>query len=128
MQHLFLPYELALLAKEKGFDEPCFGIWMERGSKHDVIYVAKQDDAWQAEQNDGILAPLYQQLMNWFEEAHKLKIKNIPYTSGKDKWVIWSWIHIAPDNGYWEEVKSIKSNDIDLAIIEAFKIINDENN
>lgn len=71
MKHLFVPYNLALLAKEKGFDEPCFGIWMERGIKHDVIYVAKQDDAWMAQQNDGILAPLYQQIIDFLNKIGK---------------------------------------------------------
>ncbi len=67
MNKEFVPYAEALALKELGFNEPCFGIWMERGDRHDVIYVAKQEDAWMAEQNDGILAPLYQQSFRWFE-------------------------------------------------------------
>ena len=67
MNKEFVPYAEALALKELGFNEPCFGIWMERGDRHDVIYVAKQEDAWMAEQNDGILAPLYQQAFRWFE-------------------------------------------------------------
>jgi hypothetical protein len=74
----FIPYEQALELKELGFDEPCFGIWMERGNKHDVIYVAKQEDAWMAEQNDGILAPLYQQAFRWLLEKHNLYGITIP--------------------------------------------------
>jgi hypothetical protein len=70
----FIPYQQALALKELGFDEPCFGIWMERGNKHDVMYVAKQEDAWMAEQNDGILAPLYQQAFRWFREKYGLVI------------------------------------------------------
>ena len=73
METEFIPYELALELKELGFDESCFGIWIERGNKHDVIYVAKQEDAWMAEQNDGILAPLYQQAFRWFREVHNLR-------------------------------------------------------
>jgi len=73
MNKEFIPYEQALELKELGFDEPCIGIWMERGNKHDVIYVAKQEDAWMAEQNDGILAPLYQQAFRWFREKYKLQ-------------------------------------------------------
>jgi hypothetical protein len=72
MQVEFIPYEQALALKELGFNEPCFGIWIERGNKHDVMYVAKQEDAWMAEQNDGILAPLYQQAFRWFREKHRL--------------------------------------------------------
>jgi hypothetical protein len=72
MEKEFIPYEQALELKELGFDEPCFGIWVERRNKLDVIYVAKQEDAWMAEQNDGILAPLYQQAFRWFREKHRL--------------------------------------------------------
>ena len=68
----FITYSQALELKKLGFDEPCFGIWMERGNKHDVIYVTKQEDAWMAEQNDGILAPLYQQAFRWFREKYNL--------------------------------------------------------
>jgi hypothetical protein len=75
----FIPYEQALALKELGFDEPCFGIWMERGDRHDVIYVAKQEDAWMAKQNDGILAPLYQQAFRWFREKYQLHNGIYPY-------------------------------------------------
>ncbi len=27
MKNLFVPYEIALLLKDKGFDEPCMGMW-----------------------------------------------------------------------------------------------------
>lgn len=60
MKHLFVPYELALLAKEKGFYEECYAeysaitnepIWVMNGCKL----------------NDTLLnAPLYQQLVDWF--------------------------------------------------------------
>jgi len=72
MKDLFVSYKQAAKLKELGFDEPCFGIWMERGNKHDVIYVAKQEDAWMAEQNDGILAPLKQQVLRWFREKYNI--------------------------------------------------------
>ena len=80
MTQEFIPYEQALALKELGFDEPCFGIWMERSNKHDVIYVAKQEDAWMAEENDGILAPLYQQAFRWFREKHELAHNIHPIT------------------------------------------------
>jgi hypothetical protein len=90
----FIPYEQALALKELGFDEPCFGIWMKRGNKLDVIYVAKQEDAWMAEQNDGILAPLYQQAFRWFRNVYKLQaeilwrgdMESFCYKTGKFKY------------------------------------------
>jgi len=72
MKDLFVSYKQAAKLKELGFDEPCFKIWMERGNKHDVIYVAKQEDAWMAEQNDGILAPLKIQVFKWFREKYNI--------------------------------------------------------
>ncbi len=78
MEKEFIPYAEALALKELGFNEPCFGIWMERGDRHDVIYVAKQEDAWMAKQNDGILAPLYQQAFRWFREKHSI-FPNVSY-------------------------------------------------
>jgi hypothetical protein len=72
MTREFVPYEEALALKELGFDEPCFGIWVKSEQKHKLIYVAKQEDAWMAEQNDGILAPTYQQAFRWFREKHGL--------------------------------------------------------
>jgi len=65
MEKNFVTYKIALALKELDFNEPCFGIWIERGTKVDVIYVAKQDDSWMAEQNDGILAPLWQQSIDF---------------------------------------------------------------
>ena len=65
MNRQFASYEIAKQLKELKFNEPCFGIWINRGEKVDVMYVAKQDDAWMAEQNEGILAPLWQQAINW---------------------------------------------------------------
>jgi len=70
----FATYEIALKPKELGFDEPCFGIWIERGLEVNVMYVAKQDDAWMANQNEGILAPLWQQVVDWFREKYNYHI------------------------------------------------------
>ena len=72
MKDLFVPYKIALQLKELGFDEPCFGIWIGRGSKYDVMYVAKQEDAWMAEQNDGILAPIFAQAFEFIREKYNL--------------------------------------------------------
>ncbi len=91
MKHLFVPYEIALQLKEKGFDEPCFGIWMERGAIFDILYVARQEDAWMANENNGILAPLYQQVIDWFREKHSIDIlPQITYGS-----------HISEESGDW---------------------------
>ena len=34
MEKLFIPYELAVIAKEKGFDEKCFGLFaLDNGAR-----------------------------------------------------------------------------------------------
>jgi len=74
MNELFIPYELALLAKEKGFDEPCFAYYDLYGHYHFNI----SDDT-----NDVVsitnglaidAAPLYQQIVDWFREKHHIII------------------------------------------------------
>ena len=55
INRLFVPYELALKLKEKGFDEPCFGSYIQQvlhyklPEKHTVL----------------LQAPLYQQVIDW---------------------------------------------------------------
>lgn len=71
MKHLFVPYELAVLAKEKGFDEECFGtwdIWDERNPPRLLVmtypYYLGQEYAKRFHKTC-IIAPLYQQLIDW---------------------------------------------------------------
>src|SRR5690348_15844449 len=60
MKELFVPCPIALLAKEKGFDEPCFGWYFgdESGDLH-IEFIRKQSFPT-------ISAPLYHQLTDWF--------------------------------------------------------------
>lgn len=62
MQHLFLPYELALKAKEKGFNETCLACYAY-GRESEGVIVATMDV-----NNDRgyTAAPLYQQIIDWF--------------------------------------------------------------
>jgi hypothetical protein len=74
MDPLFLNYELSVMAKQAGFDEPCFGCW-QLGKNIVGIYDPAQYNAmgWQTARNseigDGwVMAPLYQQMVAWFDE------------------------------------------------------------
>lgn len=78
MKYLFIPYELSLLSKEKGFNEPCLAkytgcnihglppksIWMKQSCNKDLI-----DDTFGC-----ISAPIYQQIIDWFETKHGLSL------------------------------------------------------
>ena len=76
MKHLFVPYELAVKLKEKGFDEPC-------------LYTVHKEDAgdvynghemewvnWNkyGTTNVSVSAPLYQQVTNFFREKYFIHI------------------------------------------------------
>ena len=87
MRREFIPYEQALALKALGFDEPCFGIWIEStelsiSSPEDDEYCQKQHEfPWTA------LAPLYQQAFRWFRENHDLDIIDRPHIGKTKKYV-----------------------------------------
>ena len=70
MKNLFVPYELALKLKEKGFDERCFNYYKENGMLHEVdVYHPKMMVRTEC------VAPLYQQVVDWFREEHGYHIE-----------------------------------------------------
>jgi hypothetical protein len=69
MNELFIPYELALRLKEKGFDlEYCFGYWTPYSSDHPYLDISqhyyRQDTG--GDVPGKCLAPLWQQVIDWF--------------------------------------------------------------
>src|SRR5688572_291699 len=101
MKHLFVPYEIALKLKEKGFDEPCLGYyrplktwmkdstrcgpnWRNKENTHYFMYVANAfgdrdknfsnvfDESKGGYHN--IATPLYQQVTDWLLEKHHINI------------------------------------------------------
>lgn len=77
MKHLFVPYNLALELKEKGFNEPCF-TWWGKYPPHDkepeLINVGGHifENTFTNHPDTNTTAPLYQQVIDWFREKHKL--------------------------------------------------------
>lgn len=67
MKHLFIPYPLAVLAKEKGFKEKCI-------ATYDVNKKIELHD-YSAIGISILSAPLYQQIIDWFREKHDLCIE-----------------------------------------------------
>lgn len=111
----FCSHEISLKLKELGFDEPCFGIWINKGSRVDVMYVAKQDDVWMAEQNEGILAPLLQQVIDWFREKYDIIIDIGKIYNGTDNW------HFAL-NYEWEYFEGTYYEAREAAILKAIEV------
>ena len=69
MNQEFIPYEQALALKELGFDEPCFGYYIElRNPREGVLSINK------CENNiDDVLAPTFSQAFRWFREKYNLR-------------------------------------------------------
>lgn len=87
MNKLFVPYELALLAKEKGFNNPCLALYSKFGvyeNQEQPIYKQIPNQKEAKEYFGGVTAPLYQQLVDWFREKHEIHIYITPSYFGED--------------------------------------------
>ena len=71
MKHLFVPYELAVKLKEKGFDIDCIGFYGDDGKLYFDSPVSNFED--------GInplycSAPLYQQVTDWLRKNFNIEV------------------------------------------------------
>lgn len=81
MKHLFIPCVLAIMAKEKGFNEPCIGLYLENNqlysltnSTSDFTSVTNENKKHES------AAPTYQQIVDWFREKHGIVITPALYS------------------------------------------------
>lgn len=85
MKEQFVPYEIALKLKEKGFDWHCLAVYMNgefqipRGFGMAIVTKEHVDVL----KGKAILAPLWQQVIDWFLIEHEI------------------YIYIARDGGWW---------------------------
>lgn len=143
MEELFVPYQIAIELRKQGFDEPCLAGYfcytsLSEKTKIELhtfsgpvmgknVVFKNSDSYYKMDGNTNVTAPLYQQVIDWLVKIHKIKIRLIPYTSGKDKWGIWKWIDTG--NGWaeyfpkTEDGKYIFLETCDLCIQEALKLI-----
>lgn len=85
LKDLFVPYELAVMAKEKGFDELC--ICWYTGAKNLVDskynreggYLNNSHFAIKKVELNRCTAPLYQQIQNWLFDKHGIFISMYDY-------------------------------------------------
>ena len=116
MKKLFVPYKLALLAKEKGFDEKCLCIYMENENNRLQNLGGTYQNS--LAYKDNLAAPLYQQLVDWFREKYLLSIEVSEWSkhfSGKIKPIGKSLKFQSADKSYYEALEA--------ALTEAFKLI-----
>jgi hypothetical protein len=116
MKNLFIPYELAVIAKEKGFNELCFGCYIT--SPFDPAYLNDDKRGTNQYFKEGVTAPLYQQIVDWFEETHKIVISRDRHINNGFRY----WVYT--DKGIDVECyKMNKTEALNKAIEEAFKLI-----
>lgn len=89
MKKEFIPYEQALELKKLGFNEECFGAYIDKILiiEDDWLYSTNQDTFIES---SNFTAPLYQQAFRWFREKYgyvggirKLGATSNPYILGE---------------------------------------------
>ena len=81
MKKLFVPYEIALKLKELGFNEECFGEYRQFDGDTPYLQLYQDIDSCSTDDADycyttECLAPLYQQVIDWFREKEIKIIEN----------------------------------------------------
>lgn len=137
MQQLFLPYPLALKAKELGFDEQCFAcyqtkpfypndptepflqVWLWETDKYCIV----EDGNDMIGFKDGtfIKAPLYQQIIDFLREKHGLIVSISPlHEIHPQERFLGYQSSFSGDTVFGEYYEALEA-----AITEAFKLVNE---
>lgn len=153
LKNLFIPYRLAVLAKEKGFNESCMTTYMPSPlppykwslqSIHGIILYSKQQQSDSHKLDftgylnsvpahfglKSVSAPLYQQIVEWLRDKHDILISVAPYTSEEhmfDAVIIQKYSNVS---GYRNKIQTSPNQvwhnyyeAFNYAIEESFKLI-----
>jgi hypothetical protein len=71
MKNIFIPYELAVIAKEKGFNEQTLAFYTT--TEKELIQIPLEGKT--VLNHLQLKAPLYQQILDWLREEHNLFIE-----------------------------------------------------
>lgn len=120
MKDLFVTYQLALLAKQKGFDESCLAYY---GNEEKLFITAGAILKYRPL----LKAPLYQQLIDWFLEKHDIWVEILLFDRGfleKNKFCF-QWRIYNKSKEWFTSADECKTpiETMNLAFIEAFKLI-----
>lgn len=121
MKNLFVPYEIAKQLKEKGFNEVCFTNYSKNATLMSVDSASGSINTDLSDYED-CSAPLYQQVIDWFRNTHKIIIESRPLnTLGWWDALIYNQEceRIYRDGGYKTYYEALTK-----AIEEAIKLIN----
>lgn len=129
MKHLFVPYEIAKILEEKGFDEKCIAHHVFEQPNNNYVFQVGCYFYREVKPNY-TLAPLYQQVVDWFLDKHKIYITekaNTLLTHFSCK--VWKSERIgdtANQQGKWTETYPYglsRYEALDMAIKDALKLI-----
>ena len=109
MENFFIPYKLAVIAKEKGFDGLCIACYdkLNMLATYTKLFqpIAYNNDAY------CISAPTYQQIIDWFRDKHDIVIYS-NRLSNEHKGIYVSFINneevIESDGYYYTLAKAIE--------------------
>ena len=90
MEKLFVPYNIALSLKEKGFDDACLAYFLDGKLRHCLNGIINDEPPIMTSDHNGlkgnkslftnyVSAPLYQQVIDWLREKHKIYIYINPF-------------------------------------------------
>jgi len=89
MKEQFVPYEIAIKLKEKGFDEPCLA-WSTEYGEYILVETKEGEDS---NTFRGISIPLWQQVIDWFRVKYNLDVQAFSALTHNDKkpveWIGW---------------------------------------
>lgn len=92
MHKLFVPYGIALELQKHGFDGPCFLVYREKKLAEAIdarpfpLAVLKNSELGE----DGTVAvPLFQQVVDWLRETHKILISPFSKKSESGENIYW---------------------------------------
>ena len=76
MNEDFIPFELAVKLKEKGFNEPCYGYYHRDGGNDSFELCGNGDrDFLNSKNQYRVAAPTISQVLKWLREEQKLHIE-----------------------------------------------------
>ena len=79
MNEQFCNYEISKKLKELGFNNPCLGYYYDKKLEHFALFGTIEGKSIDFENNSDtnliILAPLWQQVIDWFKEKYNIHIE-----------------------------------------------------
>lgn len=85
MKHLFVPYEIAVILKEKGFEPDFIMACFDTLNKNELQITTNAHILDNKYKERYITAPLYQQVTDWLREKHKIDICIEPWKDATGK-------------------------------------------